>query len=94
MTDGTRRRSHVKENWTITREDGCSYHPHCLTCPFSACRLELSPKEMARERRVATIRPMLLAGLSVEEMMATAGWSLRTVRQALKDAGDAKERTQ
>ena len=94
MTDGTRRRSHVKENWTIARDDGCSYHDHCLTCPFSVCRLDAGREVLAKERRVQTIRPLLAAGLSAEEMMATAGPPRRTVMRALKDAGDAKEREQ
>jgi DNA invertase Pin-like site-specific DNA recombinase len=93
MTDGTRRRSHVTENWVIAREDGCSYHDHCLTCPFSVCRLDVPANGLAKERRVQTIRTLLAAGLSVEEMMAAAGWSRRTVKRALKDAGDAKEST-
>ena len=49
-------------------DNGCSAHPDCFTCPFSVCRHEMAPGQLAREIKRIEARA---TNQKVEELMAT-----------------------
>ena len=73
------------------RDDGCQYHPRCLTCPFSRCvRHEIGTASevlaFLNEPRNETIRALRAAGVPVEALTRDFGVSRRTVFRITSDS--------
>ena len=66
-------------------DDGCEYHPACLTCPFVVCRHDV--KGGIRTIRHAVRNPQIIAmradGALVDEIAARFGLSPRSVFRVL-----------
>lgn len=61
------------------RDDGCSLHPHCLTCPLPRCRYEMGPGQARALADWFVLRDVLADGRTVEQAAADLGVSRRTV---------------
>lgn len=66
-------------------DDGCPWHPHCLTCPFHRCRYD-APHQ--RQRRAYLIRRALVRrfhrlGLTPAQIILHTGIPRRTVYRIL-----------
>ena len=66
---------------TEYRDDGCSYHPHCLSCPLTVCRYDdphLLIAMRIQEQRQKAVR-LRAEGLTVNDVAARLNISRRTV---------------
>ena len=74
------------------RDDGCSLHPECLSCPLPRCKYDDQGMRtwMARQERDCRIRGLHGSGLSAAKVAALVDCSQRTVFRVLSQsvAGD------
>ncbi len=75
------RRSDALPESTRYRDDGCSIHPHCLTCPLPRCRYEEPGglRTLMNAQRDGRILALKRRGVPVEILAARFGVSRRTV---------------
>ena len=85
----TYRRGPNRQAARIEREDvGCSWHPHCLECPESACRYEVGgPSLRALAARDGAIRRAKKDGASIEQICQR--WNIQR-RQVFRILSTAK----
>lgn len=67
------------------RDDGCSLHDACLSCPLPRCRYD--DQKMVVWERTTRIRDLWGAGLSQRKIAVETGFGWRIVKQALEGAG-------
>jgi len=72
------------------RDNGCSSHPSCLTCPLPRCRYD-DPGWLQREERenrdAEVLRLKVRHQLSVDQLANKFGVSTRTVHRILRRGG-------
>ena len=73
---------------TRYRDDGCSIHPECLTCPLERCRFEepgglRAVPNAGRDRQIAFLRSK---GVAAEMIAGRFGVSRRTVFRIVETA--------
>jgi hypothetical protein len=95
-TPARRARSDSLPEHTRYRDDGCSIHPTCLTCPLPRCRYEEPGGLRAlfnaqRDRQIIRLR---VQGVPVGDLAGRFGISRRTVFRVLESnaATASKER--
>jgi len=73
---------------TRYRDDGCTIHPHCLTCPLPRCRYEdrRGVRAILNEPRDRQIVEMREKGVRVPELSERFGVSRRTIFRILENA--------
>ncbi len=75
---------------TKFRDEGCSIHSSCLSCPLPKCRYD-EPGWRQREERASRDSQVLevrfAEGRSVTELAALFGVSTRTVHRIMKRTG-------
>ena len=66
------------------RDDGCNYHPSCLSCPFPVCvKHELPQGMLSLKRRARNAQIIALRGAPVDEIAERFGLSPRSVFRVL-----------
>ena len=84
------RRDALPENQDY-RDDGCNYHPSCLTCPFEKCRYDLRGGErISNMARNAEILAMYAANVDPDEITIRCNISRRTLYRVVAAAREAR----
>ena len=75
----------LPEHHDYSLDDGCSYHPHCLTCPLPVCRFDSRGGLRAAENvgRREEVRRLRAQRLKLQDIADRMGISLATVRRLL-----------
>ena len=82
---------------TRYKDDGCSVHPTCLTCPLERCRYDDSRglRAILNEPRDLSIFELRQRGVQVPELSRRFGLSRRTIFRVLENmAAVHREREQ
>lgn len=66
---------------TDYRDEGCSLHPTCLTCPLPACRYDLPYGWERTLVQQAILLALAARGLTDEAICAEMGITKRTLRR-------------
>jgi len=80
-------RADALPEFTRYRDEGCDYHPSCLTCPLPRCRYDepggvRALLNLGRDREILHLRRR--QGLAVETLARRYGVSRRTVFRILQ----------
>jgi hypothetical protein len=82
---------------TRYKDDGCTVHPHCLTCPLDRCRFDdpRGLRAILNEPRDTAIYELRQKGVQAPELSRRFGLSRRTIFRILENmAAQRKEREQ
>jgi hypothetical protein len=86
-TGAERVRADALPEFTRYRDEGCDFHPSCLTCPLPRCRYDepggvRALLNLGRDREIFHLRRR--QGLAVETLARRYGVSRRTVFRILQ----------
>lgn len=69
----------------VYKDVGCSYHPACLTCPFSECRYDMPLQSVKRILKRERIQALLKQGHEIKEIAVIMGIGQRTAYRIMEN---------
>jgi transposase-like protein len=82
----------LKPELVSYRDEGCTYHPSCLTCPFETCRFDdADGNAFQANLRRQKVAELLGGGMAVDAVARVLGISKSTVARVKRRIQEARD---